>query len=248
MEKVVIRDCILYRGDCLEMLETIPPGSVSCCFGDPPYGIGYQGNHRKVMAKQEMLANDERPHLEMVPPIVRTVKDGGAIYLCTRFDVAPLWATALTEAGVQVKNPIFWIKDTLGMGDTTGDRGNAVEIVLFAHKGRHLLRGKRVANAWPIGHAEPTLHPTTKPVELVRRCILASSDPGDLILDPCVGSGTTAVACVLTGRRFLGAEIHGPYHDLACSRIEAAYRDVDSRLPGFEPFREYAMEQGSLFD
>ncbi|HBT78103.1 MAG TPA: hypothetical protein DEB39_14535, partial [Planctomycetaceae bacterium] len=67
MEKVVIRDCILYRGDCLEMLETIPPGSVSCCFGDPPYGIGYQGNHRKVMAKQEMLANDERPHLEMVP-------------------------------------------------------------------------------------------------------------------------------------------------------------------------------------
>ena len=248
MEKVVIRDCTLIHGDCLEMLDEIAPGSVSCCFADPPYGIGYRGNHRKVMPKQEMLANDDKPRLDFVPPIVKTIKNGGAVYLCTRFDVAPLWATALTEAGVQVKNPIFWIKDTLGMGDTTGDRGNAVEIVLFAHKGRHLLRGKRVANAWPISHDPTTLHPTTKPCELVRRCILASSDPGDLILDPCVGSGTTAVACVLTGRRFLGAEIHGPYHDLACSRIEAAYRDVDSRLPGFEPFREYAMEQGSLFD
>lgn len=89
------------------------------------------------------------------------------------------------------------------------------------------------------------MHPTRKPAELMRRCILASSDPGDLILDPFFGSGSTAIACVLTGRRFLGAEIHGPYFNLACRRIEAAYRDVDSRLPGFEPV---AMEQGSLFD
>ena len=248
MEKTMcrkIRDCILYRGDCFEMLENISPGSIDCVWTDPPYGISYQGNHRKHMEKQEMLANDETPHLEFVPPIVRAVKDGGAIYLCTRFDVAQPWVDALTETGAEVKNPIYWIKDSVGLGDLTGDRGNAVEIVLFATLGRHLLRGKRTTNAWPIARAEPTLHPTTKPVELMRRCILGSSDPGDLILDPFSGSGSTAVACALTGRRFIGAEIHRPYFDLSCERIEAAYRDVDSRLPGFEPV---AMEQGSLFD
>ena len=80
----------------------------------------------------------------------------------------------------------------------------------------------------------------------MRRCILASSDPGDLILDPFLGSGSTAVACVLTGRRCIAAEIDERYFDLACERVTAAYRDVDSRLPGFEPA---AMEQqGSLFE
>ncbi len=98
-------------------------------------------------------------------------------YLCTRFDIAQPWVEALSETGARVKNPIFWIKDNQPLGDLAGDRGNAGEIILFAHLGRHLLRGKRVANAWSIAHASPTLHPTTKPIELVRRCILASSDP-----------------------------------------------------------------------
>ena len=245
MEKVVIRDCTLYLGNCLEMLETIPPGSVDLCWSDPPYGVRYLANNRKVLEKQEMLANDDRPHVEYVPPIVKTVKNGGAIYLCTRFDVAQPWVDALTAAGVRMKTPIFWIKDSVGLGDLS-DRGNAVEIVLFAHVGgRHLLRGKRVANAWNIPRPEALLHPTPKPIELMRRCILSSSDPGDLILDPFLGSGSTAIACVLTGRRCICCEISPVYFDLACQRIEAAYREIDSRLPGFEPV---VLEQQHLFD
>jgi len=83
------------------------------------------------------------------------------------------------------------------------------------------------------------------PVELVRRCIQASSDPGDLVLDPFLGSGTTAVACALTGRKFIGCEIDEAYFDLSCERIEKAYREIANRLPGFDPL---ALEQGSLFD
>ncbi len=189
-----------------------------------------------------MLANDDKPRLDFVPPIVKTVKNGGAIYLCTRFDVAPLWSNALTEAG---KNPIYWIKDNMSKGDLR-DRGNCVEIVLCAHVGRHLLRGKRVMNAWMIPRPEMLAHPTPKPIELVRRCIVASSDFGDLILDPFLGSGSTAVACVLTGRKCICCEIDSRYCDLACERIERAYREIDSRLPGFEPL---ALEQqGSLFE
>jgi DNA modification methylase len=229
----------------MEMLQSTAPGSVDCVWTDPPYGISFVPTHRKILAVPDKLANDDKPHLEFVDPIVKTVKDGGAVYLCTRFDVASQWVDALTDTGVKVKNPIYWIKPLPSQGDCLGDRGNSVEIILFAHVGRHLLRGKREANAWLISKPLANEHPTPKPVELVRRCIQASSDPGDLILDPFLGSGTTAVACVLTGRRFIGAELNDRFFDLSCERIEQAYRDIDNRLPGFDPV---TLEQGSLFD
>jgi len=245
MKQIKIRDCTIYHGDCMEMFELLAPGSVDLAWTDPPYGIGYIALRRKILPIQDKLANDEKPHTEFVAPIVRTVKDGGAVYLCTRFDVSAQWVDALKETGVRVKNPIYWVKTLPSIGDCLGDRGNCVEIILFAHVGRHLLRGKREMNAWTISRPEGNGHPTPKPLELVRRCIQASSDPGDLILDPFLGSGTTAVACALTGRRFIGAEIDAAYFDLSCERIEQAYRDVDNRLPGFEPV---ACEQQQLFD
>jgi DNA modification methylase len=245
MQKVVIQNCTLYNGDCMEVLESLEPGSVDTVWTDPPYGISFHPTHRKIMAIPDKLANDEKPHLEFIPPIVRTVKDGGAVYLCTRFDVASQWVDALTATGGKVKNPIYWIKNHFSQGDIAGDRGNCVEIVIFAHVGRHLLRGKRTSNAWMIAKPEPTIHPTPKPVELVRRCIQASSDPGDLILDPFLGSGSTAVACVLTGRRFLGVELDPTYFDLSCQRIEQAYREVNNRFLGFDPL---SLEQQQLFN
>ncbi|MCL2624592.1 MAG: site-specific DNA-methyltransferase [Planctomycetaceae bacterium] len=245
MKKVQIQDCTIYHGDCAEVLESLEPGSVSCAWSDPPYGIGFRPTHRKVLAIPDMLANDEKPHTEFIAPIVKTVKDGGAVYLCTRFDVASQWVDALEATGVKVKNPIYWVKPLGSQGDCLGDRSNCVEIVLFAHVGRHLLRGKREMNAWTISKPEPSIHPTPKPVELVRRCIQASSDPGDLVLDPFLGGGTTAVACVLTGRRFIGVELDQRYFELSCERIERAYRDVNSRLPGFDPV---SMEQRQLFE
>jgi len=245
MKKVQIQDCTIYHGDCAEVLETLAPGSIDLCFSDPPYGIGFRPTHRKVLAIPDMLANDEKPHTEFIAPIVKTIKDGGAVYLCTRFDVASQWVDALKETGARVKNPVYWVKTLPSQGDTAGDRGNCVEIVLFAHVGRHLLRGKREMNAWTISRPESNGHPTPKPVELVRRCIQASSGPGDLVLDPFLGSGTTAVACVLTGRRCIGVELDPGYFDLACERVERAYRDVGNRLPGFEPHT--LEQQGSLF-
>ena len=244
MKPTVIGNCEIYLGNCMELLETIAPGSVDLCWSDPPYGVRYLANSRKVLEIPEMLANDEKPHTEYVAPIVRCVKDGGAVYLCTRFDVAQPWVEALKDAGAKVKNPIFWIKDLGSQGDLAGDRSSAVEIVLFCAVGRHLLRGKRTNNAWMIPRPDVLLHPTPKPIELIRRCILASSDPGDLVLDPFVGSGSTAVACAQTGRRCICCEISPVYFDLACERIEKACRDVGNRLPGFDPV---ALEQQQLF-
>ena len=67
-------------------------------------------------------------------------------------------------------------------------------------------------------------HPNEKPIEVVEQLVVTHSNASDLILDPFMGSGTTGVACARLGRRFIGIEIEPRYFDIACRRIEEAYR------------------------
>ncbi len=209
----------LYLGDCREIIQQI--GEVAAVVTDPPYGIGYVTNMRKVMDTPAMLANDDEAPLWSVPLMVDRVKDGGSVYLCTRFDVMGQWSDALAAAGATIKTPIVWDKGNHTMGDLTGDYANQVELILFAHKGRHALRNGRPANLWRVPRDPAGEHPTPKPVSLMARCIINSTDKGDTILDPFMGSGSTGVAAVRERRHFIGIEIEPKYFDLACRRIEA---------------------------
>lgn len=76
------------------------------------------------------------------------------------------------------------------------------------------------------GYFGPSNHPTEKPVTLVCQLIKDFSDNGDLVIDPFMGSGTTGVACVQMGRKFIGIEIDPGYFEIACKRIEAAQRQT----------------------
>ena len=91
---------------------------------DPPYGISYQTGRRKVMDTPDMLANDSKAPLWSVPLMYEVVENTGAIYLCTRFDVAPMWQQALIDAGAILKTPIIWDKGNWTSGDLTGDYAN----------------------------------------------------------------------------------------------------------------------------
>ena len=234
MNKTVIRDCTIYEGDCREMFSMIEPADLVVC--DPPFGCRYKTRIRKVSVRPEMLANDDKPHLEYVPMIVNAVKPNSAVYLCTRFAEYSLWEQALKDAGATVKTTIVWDKGNRTAGDLYGDFGCQVELLLYAHVGRSKLRQGRPSNLWAIPREPASEHPTPKPVELFRRCILNSSDIGDLVVDPFLGSGTTAVACIMTGRRFVGAEINHRFFDLSCERIENAYKELDSQFPGFDSY------------
>ena len=161
----------LYCGDCREIMPQIVRGGVNAVITDPPYGISYKTNHRKVMETPKMLANDNEAPLWCVPMIVEKIIDGGALYLCTRFDVAHLWQEAITAAGATLKTPIVWDKGNWTSGDLAGDYGNQCELILFAHKGRHTLKDGRPSNLWRVPRDPAGEHPTPKPVELMRRCI-----------------------------------------------------------------------------
>lgn len=227
MEKVIIGNAELYCGDCLEILPTL--GKVDAVITDPPYGISYVSARRK-QGPTIMLQNDDMAPVESVSLLSDALIDGGAIYLATRFDVAQPWVDAIKEAGLILKTPIFWDKTNHTSGDLEGDFGGQVEIFIFAHKGRHKLRGKRYGNLWRCPRPNAGEHPTPKPVSLLKKMLICSTDRGGIVLDSFMGSGSTGVAAVEEDRKFIGIEIDRKYFDIACRRIEQAQQQLKLAL------------------
>jgi DNA modification methylase len=110
--------------------------------------------------------------------------------------------------------------------------------LLFKEKGCKLNDGYELKSKWYLSQtnkADKDLydHPTIKPLELVKRHILHSTQPNDIVLDCFMGSGTTAVACKETGRRYLGFEIDKTYYEIACNRLKGySQRDIEHKQKG----------------
>lgn len=222
MTKVEIGNAILYHGDCLELLPTLP--KVDAIITDPPYGISYVSSRRKNV-KTEPLVNDHAALVQAVPMMANCITEGGALYLATRYDVSAQWNDAVIEAGLSMKTPIFWNKMNHTSGDLDGDFGGQVEIFIFAHKGRHKLR-QRLSNLWNVPRDPADHHPTPKPVKLMEKMISCSVNSGGVVLDSFMGSGSTGVACMNLGRKFIGIEIEKKYFDIACERIDQAQKQM----------------------
>lgn len=220
-KRVVIGNAELWLGDCRDILPGLP--KVDAVITDPPYGIEYVSAWRK-RGPTEMLANDDSAPVDAVADMASLLNEGGAMYLATRFDVAAQWNEAIRSAGLRLKTPIFWDKGNHTSGDLDGDFGARVEVFIFAHKGRHKLRGPRLANLWAVPRDPAGDHPTPKPVALMERMVACSTDEGGLVVDPFMGSGSTGVACMNLGRRFIGCEVDPRYFEFACRRIEDAQR------------------------
>lgn len=235
----------LYLGDCREILPTLTAlvGKVHCVPMDPPYGISYQTNHRKVMDTPEMLQGDQEAPLWCLGLAESLLASSGALYVCTRFDVVPIWMAAIRSCGLTLKTTVVWDKTNHTAGDLEGDYGNQTELVLFAHRGEHKLRGGRDVNLWRIPRPPAGDHPTPKPVDLMARMIRNSTDAGDLVLDPFMGSGTTGVAAVKMGRRFVGIEVEPKYFDLSCKRISEAAKQGDMFVAKPAPAKQLGWEE-----
>ena len=106
------------------------------------------------------------------------------------------------------------------MGDLNGDFAPKTEFIIFFHKGRKLINGKRDPNVLGFKKTRNELHPTQKPVDMTEYMIGKFSDEGDVILDPFMGSGTTGVACKNTNRIFIGMELDETYFNIAKERID----------------------------
>ena len=215
----------LWNGDCLELMKNIPDGSVDLVLTDPPYGIDFQSNFRKN--KFNKIDNDSIINAEFLDECKRVLKDTGAIYCFTRWDVYPNWFEQISKR-FKVKNCIVWFKRGGGLGDLKKGYIYNHEFIIYCAEKNHRLNGKRRNDVFEFAKDAPStyVHPTQKPISLLKEIIERSSNEGGVVLDCFMGSGSTGVACVNTNRRFIGIELDEGYFNIAKKRIEEAVNDL----------------------
>ena len=164
-----------------------------------------------------------------------------ALVFC-QVEAAGSWAAALEVGGLDYVRTMVWIKPD-AQPQFTGDRpGHGYESIVVAHrKGRKRWNGGgrvgvfthcRARPGSPGGPgSEPSPHPTTKPLALMAELVSLFSDPGELVLDPFAGSGSTGVACGQLGRRFQGFELDAGYYEIACRRLRGEAARINPAQP-----------------
>lgn len=211
----------LMQGDCLELMKEIPDGSVDLVLTDPPYGMNFQSHRRKnVYAK---ISNDS--NLDWLDKFIeeceRIMKDNTAIYMfCSWHNVDKF--KAAFDKRFRLKNIIVWCKNNHGSGDLKAAYAPRYEFVLYGHKGRRTFEEKRYDDVLFFDKTGNKIHPTEKPTDLLELFIRNSSKSAETVLDPFMGGGSTGVACVNTGRHFIGIELDKNYFEIAQKRIEEA--------------------------
>jgi len=205
----VIGDCVMILGDCLTVMPQI--GKVDAVVTDPPYGIGRDGQKKTTGGNGGRKAYDfkgwdqQRPDERIFSRMIM-ISDTQIIWGGNYF------ADMLPASGKW----FVWDK---------GQRINQSDCELAYTSMDGALRIfdlNRVALL-----IEGAQHPTQKPIELMKWCITHLPETAKTILDPFMGSGTTGVACVKTGRKFIGIEIDPDYFEIACRRVREAHAQPD---------------------
>jgi site-specific DNA-methyltransferase (adenine-specific)/modification methylase len=208
----LIGNATLYLGDCLEILPTLP--KVDAVITDPPYGIGwvhsgigYLKNGKMLGTKHggENVVGDDKP-FDPTPflPLARDALFWGANNFADKLPPSTGW--------------INWDK-----GIAPGLSFSDFEMAWTNQPVKAVMWRQQWCGFNREGEREPREHPTQKPVGIMTKCV-ERFPRAQTVLDPFMGSGTTGVACMNLGRKFIGIEIEPKYFDIACERIENAQR------------------------
>lgn len=214
--RVEIGDAVLYCGDCAEILPTL--GMVDAVITDPPYGIGITRSNRLAVSRG-MGGGD----WDDAPPSRETIE------LCR--SLAPeiiFWGGNYFQLP-ETRCVLVWDKQNEGR-----------DFADFEMAWTNIDAVARIFRMRPMNMDGGKVHPTQKPTALMAWCIEKCKQKPQTILDPFMGSGSTGVAAVQLGRKFIGIEREQKYFDIACERIANAQRQQTL----FEPAP--AMQQESL--
>lgn len=242
---------MVYRADCVELMRLMPAGSVDVVFADPPYRLSTGGvtvkSGRLVSVnkgdwdRSRGLREDHAFNLRWLKEARRVLKPEGTLWVTGTHHIIFSLGFALQQLRYRIINDVIWYKPNATPNALHTTFTHAHETLLWASKGRNVRHTfnydlinspdptGQVSSVWrmravPRGEKLHGYHPTQKPLRLVRRALLASTEEGALVFDPFAGSGTTAVAAKELNRFFVGAELEKAYAGLAARRIEATER------------------------
>ncbi|MBE3604903.1 site-specific DNA-methyltransferase [bacterium] len=229
-----------------------PDGRFDCIFADPPYFLSNGGItcHAGKMVKVDKGAWDKSRgpelnhefNLEWLRRCQRVLKPNGTIWVSGTLHVIFSIGYAMQQLGFKILNDITWEKPNPPPNLSCRYFTHSTETVLWAAKNetskhcfnydlmRQINRGKQMKTVWTIaapGADEKSYgkHPTQKPVALVERCLLASTNKGDVVLDPFIGGGTTAIAAIRNGRHCVGIETDENHIALSVARVAAELQE-----------------------
>jgi site-specific DNA-methyltransferase (adenine-specific) len=216
----------IINGDALTVLRQMESELIDFIITDPPYGVDFQSRRRTATPQKDKIANDKSPFIWWLYDAFRVLTDGGGLLCFSRWDVQQVFIDAMKIAGFAVKSVIVWDRGVHGMGDLKKTFAPRYDTCIFAIKDAFEFPSGRPADVIQCQRLDGSklTHPNEKPVDLMRRLVEATTKPGDLILDPFAGSGTTLVAALQSGRRYIGVEISPQHYETAQRRIyEAAF-------------------------
>lgn len=211
----------IYNMDCLEYMSRLEDNSVDLILTDIPYN---KCSHRKEGGLRHINKGTADvltfPLEKFVDELIRICK--GSIYIfCGTEQVSILRHTGATREGGGGVSTRLCIWEKTNPSPMNGQHLwlSSIECCVFMRKSNATFNEFCQSPVWryPVGSSKR--HPTEKPLELFKRLVRASSNPGDIVFDPCIGSGTTAVAAIQEGRKFIGTELCKEYYDLANKRL-----------------------------
>jgi DNA modification methylase len=203
------------NADCLNFLPELPARSVNFILTDPPYITRYKSRDGRIVPNDDNDAWLKPALAEMYRVLAR---DSSAVSFYG-WPQADKFVTAFREAGFRIAGDFVFPKHY------TSGKGR----VRYQHEAAYLLiKGNPPPHPEPIGDVIPwtnytfnPLHPTQKPLAILSPLVKAFSKPGDLVLDPFTGSGSSLVAAKKLGRDYIGIELDAEYHAVASRRLGA---------------------------
>lgn len=214
---IVLMDDRIIHGDCIEILTTLPDESVDLVLTDPPYLVRYRDRSGRT------IANDDRPEsvLGAFSDLYRVLRpDSFCISFCGWHHVDAFFQ-AWKNAGFTPVGHIVWCKDY----------ASSTRFLRACHEQAYVLtKGRPEKPSQPLDDVQPweytgnRVHPTEKAVSILAPLVEAFSQPGDLVLDPFAGVGSTLVAAALLKRHYLGIELEASYCQLAERRLAGVVR------------------------
>ena len=235
-------------GDCLELMKDIPDGSINCIVTSPPYWKGFEyeayfNSYKQYLDWCEKWLIECKRVLKSNGTMWLNVINDSEITI-RAFEIMEI---ATRKIMFKLHDTIVWYRYNQQPANTNRQLTNQCEYIFMMkhtsanvnlnksdayNKNPHIFKTKNVGNVWEIpfnsgkkitgfGKKETKSKwgHSGFPVELPETCILLSTNEGDIVLDPFIGSGTTAVACVNTNRHYIGFEKEPKYYDIACKRL-----------------------------
>lgn len=222
----------LLQGDCMELIKNIPDNSISCIITDPPYKMNHStGGCTNIGMKNKWQGNIKAGNTVMgfdlsikfsdwLPEIYRVLQESGHCYIfCNDKNLQELM-NECSKVGFRESNILVWIKNNACPNRYYMKN---CEFILFLYKGAAKPinnMGDKAAIQVDNINGKNKLHPTQKPIGLLKRFVLNSTNENDIILDPFMGCGSTGVAASEIGRDFIGIELDENYFNIAKERIE----------------------------